>query len=327
MSAEYLTETWRDLPAGAGPGQMAGNRVGSSAVWAAKDHAGQRHLLIEVGPDASVPSTDTRGLRVGIVHCSVAGQAQARYLDLACVDATAGDAFAVVAADILHVAETVPDHERDTAVARRIARWRWFWRSDRPRLSDSDALGLFGELWFLRRWAWVGPSTISAWSGAEGARHDFQWPRLSVEVKAASRRSDGSVIHRIGDLDQLNSPESGDLYLFSLHVRADALATNSLASLTCSLFASLMSTPDIADEFTQKLAQRSYTPLQEDTSSRSYRIVNESLYRVDVGFPRLTPATFREGLPTGITTVSYAIDIAACAPWRIATTPEQWQRP
>ncbi|MCV7067492.1 PD-(D/E)XK motif protein [Mycolicibacterium farcinogenes] len=327
MNTDLLSDVWQMLPAGAGMGQMAGHKVSSCEVWAAKDYAGQHHLLIEVGPEAAIPRMDTQGLHIDIVHCSVADNSPTRYLDLACADSQSRDAFAVVAADIAHVAETADDRDRDTAVARRISRWRWFWKSDPTRLSETDALGLFGELWFLRRWASAGAPSVAAWTGADGARHDFQWPQVSVEVKTASRRADGAVVHRVADLDQLNSPEDGQLYLFSLHVRPDTLATNSIATLADSLFASLASQPDTAEELARKLAQRGYTPLHNIVTARSYRILNEDLYRVDDEFPRLTPAAFPRGLPAGVTAVSYSVDTAACLPWRVATAPQQWSRP
>jgi len=58
---------------------------------------------------------------------------------------------------------------------------------------------------------------VRAWLGPTGTRHDFQWPRLAVESKATS--SLRGHIHRISGVEQLEAPEAGALYLFSLGVK------------------------------------------------------------------------------------------------------------
>jgi hypothetical protein len=42
---------------------------------------------------------------------------------------------------------------------------------------------------------------------------------------------------------------------------------------------------------------------------------------VDAGFPRLTRQSFWGGLPAGVRDVTYALDLAACARWRLGTRP------
>src|SRR5206468_1055262 len=78
---------------------------------------------------------------------------------------------------------------------------------------------------------WLAPVTsvvMETWRGPFGDRHDFKWPTASVEVKSTRVRSDGSASHTISALDQLEDPESGTLYLFSLKVTPDPIGAHSL---------------------------------------------------------------------------------------------------
>jgi len=157
-----------------------------------------------------------------------------------------------------------------------------------------------------------------------GSRHDFQWPEHSVEVKAATRRADGAILHRIHHLDQLADPEQGQLLLFSLVVVRDQLAHNTLPDLVDRIGASLHTEPHAHDEFLSKLGLRGYSPAYAQRYSTPYRIVGERLYSVGQGFPRLTIASFSDGLPDGVTDVSYVIDMAVCGQWLVASSPDEW---
>ncbi|MDQ4043998.1 MAG: PD-(D/E)XK motif protein, partial [Chloroflexota bacterium] len=191
--------------------------------------------------------------------------------------------------------------------------------------SAQDALGLFAELWFLHRWTTGSPSVIDAWTASAGSRHDFQSPTRSVEVKAAARRADGAVLHRVQHLDQLADPEQGQLFLFSLHVVRDQLAQNTLPNLVERVAAALQGEPLARDEFSRKLGRRGYSPAHAHAYNTPYRVLSERLYTVTAGFPRLIGGSFANGLPTGIADVSYVIDMAVCDPWLVASGPDQWQ--
>jgi len=210
------------------------------------------------------------------------------------------------------------------AVVAALARWQWFWGVESGRLSAQDALGLFGELWFFHRWAGDVPGVLAAWTASTGSRHDFQWPERSVEVKAASRRADGAVVHKIQNLDQLADPEEGRLFLFSIRVVRDQLAHNSLPELVDRIGETLRGNPQARDEFSRKLGQRGYSPAHRHRYETPYRVLGEHLYTVDGAFPRLTVHSFAGGLPPGIADVSYMIDMAVCDQWLVATGPRGW---
>lgn len=323
MTPEEFQSRWRELPLPASVTQLEATEVAqSSGVWVARDCLNRQHLLVRVPDGVDLDVTGTHGLSVGIASHRIPGQPDAFYIDLVCLDQAVEATFAAVAADIAEeTVEAGPDARRGQVVSA-LNEWRWFWGVDPTQLSASDAIGLFGELWFLIRWAGVSEKSIQAWEASDGARHDFQWPEHSVEVKATSRS--GAAVHTIAHLQQLEDAESGSLYLYSLRVARDALAANTLNSLVAAASAALGDQPEARSELLTKLGQRGYSPAGRDQSAVPYRVVEEGLYEVTDGFPRLIGTSFSGGLPNGIGRVSYQLDMTACAAFRIADGPNGW---
>jgi hypothetical protein len=324
VSPEELDKAWQSLATPDNPQQLDARPIRGSDAWVAIDHEGQRHLLLLVPDGTEAPPTITRGLRVTVARHQVQGNEPADYLDLVCLSDDLAPTFTAVAADIGEEAGTAPPAQRVVAVVSALGRWQWFWGVETDRLSEQDALGLFAELWFLHRWERGGAHAVDGWTASTGSRHDFQWPVRSVEVKAAGRRTDGAVLHRIQHLDQLADPEEGELYLFSLRVVRDELAHNTLPNIVDRIIEGLRGNPQAKDGLARKLGQRGYSPAFRRRHETPYRILAENMYRVGPGFPRLTTDSFVYGLPPGIADVSYLIDMATCDPWLVATSPDTW---
>ncbi|MDQ6947396.1 MAG: PD-(D/E)XK motif protein, partial [Actinomycetota bacterium] len=245
----------------------------------------------------------------------------ATYIDLACTDTTLLPAFAAVAVD-LHAAVGFRPQDAVGAVAATLRSWRWFWTVDAAGLSGETALGLFTELWFLERWLGL-PKGVAAWVGPTGHRHDFVTPTASIEAKGTRIRSDGGATHRIANLDQLDDPETGHLWLFSLRVVADPLAANTLPGVIERIADSLGTYPDALLTVRERLAQAGWTPAHANRYLQPWRVVAEELYRVGDGFPRLTRNTFPKGVPPGVGDVTYTVDLAACTSFKVASAPGQ----
>lgn len=325
MNADELDAAWRGLRTPDTPERLEAVAVADGGVWAAIDHEGYRHLLVQMPNGTEAPASATRGLQVSVARHQVHNAEPAEYLDLKCLSEEAVLTFTAVAADIGASAGGAPHGARLQEASAALARWQWFWGVDPSRLSDRDALGLFAELWFLHRWTAGGMAAINAWTASMGSRHDFQWQDYSVEVKAATRRADGTILHRIQHLDQLTDPEQGRLFLFSLRVVHDQLARNSLPDLIDRI-SEVLREPQTRDEFHRKLGQRGYSPAHRRRYETPYRVLGENLYSVAGSFPRLATDSFVGGLAPGIADVSYVIDMAVCGPWLVATGPEGWPR-
>lgn len=328
MTLEDLELSWAALrPPGTVDG-ISGRRAAGvpsdRPVYLAVDCSGRRHVLVQV-PDETGPlnEVDTRSLRVSLARFTVGSNPESRYVDLVCMDHDQQATFTAIAQDLIRSISCSEGPSKEVVLGT-LSRWRSFWSANAAGMSNEEALGLFGELWFLRRW--LGPpglATVSRWQVTETARHDFQWQTASVEVKTAVTQSTGAPVHHITSLDQLADPETGSLYLFSLQVCDDALAGNTLHRLVAAITEGLQGESHALTILLERLALRGYSPDDHRAPARPLRVVAERLYRVRNGFPRLLRSSFgRGGMPNGVVHVSYRLDLAACENWLVARQPQ-----
>ncbi len=317
--------------------RLAGARVSTEALWArraapdvtdrllaALDAEGKRHLLVLLqASEADLRDDASRGLTVVTREMAIPGHDSGRYLDVACVDPAGHAAFDLIAGEL--AARLAAGSETATECTSRVlGKWRRFWgQIPRRLLSRDEQLGLFAELWFLSTWMapTIGASAaLGRWRGPFGARHDFEWPGESVEVKATGATR--GRIHHINGADQLLPPEAGSLLLFSLILREEAGATNSIVSLISSFGGSVENDADALSRFESSLAQLGYSPAHADEYVRlKLRVVSEAVFRVDDGFPRVIPDTFRGGIPAGVEHVEYDINLSGFEHLQIASRP------
>jgi hypothetical protein len=318
-----LEPRWREIetPHGGALAGKAAPDLHHLGVMLAVDHAGLRHLLVPAAPGDALPNLpQTRGLEISVDEMQV-GDAPARwYFDVACRDPTVHANFTTLSAEVVATLVEDPSNPR-RSLEQILDRWRWFWGTAPGALTDEEALGLFGELWFLEYWVGLDSGTLTAWRGPLGDRHDFKWPEASVEVKATRTRSDGAAEHRISNLDQLEDPERGDLFLFSLRVTADPIANHSLSSSVERIRAALSTTAEDLHRFDDLIGQAGYTPADRDRFSNPLRVVAEELYTVAEGFPRVRRSSFIDGIPPGVDNIVYTLDLGACQPWLVASRP------
>jgi Putative PD-(D/E)XK family member, (DUF4420) len=324
MNPAELESVWKQLQSPVARGDLVGQPVdgglGVSATLAV-DAEERRHLLIPAPADAEDQAQPSiRGIGLSVDDLRVDDLPVRRYYDISCRDMTMHENFSAVVAEIL---DALPSSEADigSTLDSIFNRWRWFWRVAPDSMNMDVAIGLFGELWFIEHWLPpVEAAVLTAWTGPQGDRHDFKWPQASVEVKATRVSSDGSAKHRISRLDQLENPEKGTLYLFSLRVAVDEIGGNSLNQSVRRLRDQLAKTPDLLANFEEAIGLLGYNPAHARHYDVPLRVVGEELYRVEEGFPRLTGDTVG-AIPAGVDEISYSLNLAACRDWLIATKP------
>jgi hypothetical protein len=291
----------------------------------AVDAEQRRHLLVRLNDtEGSLEDNRTRGLRVTTIELRGERNEGGRYLDVVCRQADGHAAFDLLANGIADGLNAQVD-PAPTVVSHVLSRWRIFWGSvPLEILSLEQQLGLFGELWFMQTWlarkmSWG--EAIRRWRAPLGARHDFEWQGRSVEVKATT--STRGLVHRINGVDQLDVPEVGELLLFSLRVREEAGATNSLQALVQRCQAAVNCDPDSASTLDSRLARAGYSPAHAaEYERRRLRVVEESLYRVGPGFPRIVRAAFASGVPAGVEHIGYEINLSGFEAFKLAASPD-----
>ncbi len=300
----------------------------NNRLQCALDSEGMRHLLIALySDDETLYDTQSRGLNVTTRDLVIHSEPPEQYIDIQCLDPI-GHTFFDLIGDELADELSKPRSKAAEAVKRVLGRWRRFWgQLHRPLLTKEEMVGLFGELWFLL--VWLLPSvgiaeSIQRWCGPLGSRHDFEWMWKSLEVKTTT--STHGCIHWISSLDQLSPPEIGELLFFSLHLREEAGAVNTLPLLIKTIFTQLNSNFEASDRFETILANIGYSPAHDAEYSKiHFHIIDQSLFAVREDFPRLVPQQFSTGIPKGIERVKYEINISTFDHLRIARQPSEAQ--
>ena len=298
-------------------------------LLAALDSDGARHFLVRLGDsDPDFQDFQSRGIFVESRFLEVLDSETHRYIDIVCKDKSGYEAFNLVG-DEIGVAIVEHGATAEDVVRKVLTKWRRFWgQAEVAVLSESELFGLFAEIWFLVVWLLPsirGKDAIGAWRGPLAARHDFEWSKHSVEVKATTRVK--GLVHRINGLDQLSPPLSGPLYFFSMRLRKEAGATNTLPGVIARCREHLQSEQEALDIFETRLNSAGYQDFHENEYAQvRIRVVNEGLYAVTEGFPRLVNESFPYGVPAGVECVDYEINLDGFDSFRMASNPAEANR-
>jgi hypothetical protein len=322
-------DSWRGLPARSGTfAELAAEAVpGVDGAFIAVDHDGSRHLLLPADQEMEPVSDErSRGIRVLTRPLSVEGRQERLFVDMICPTLAGQDVFNLVGSAVIEQIEL--GVEPPDAVRTTLGRWRRFWSGvPTSGLTGEELRGLFGELWFLCIWLLPhGVGHVRHWLGPTGARNDFAWPGLAIEAKATT--SVRGHVHWINGIDQLDPPEDGELFVFSLRMREEPTASNSIVSLITSITGTIGNDEEALDTFESRLAQAGYSPLDAERYAETrFRVIGEHLFRVGDGFPRLSATSFASDLSAGIERIEYEINLDACPDLIVAKSPSGYAPP
>jgi hypothetical protein len=295
-------------------------------IWAAVD--GKKHpcLLIEVPPDTSNISTESQMLKSEIFTTSSPTSNQSlRIMKLWVEDERFKGVFGSLCQRLISLIGDLQLENRPEAIGRIFRTWKYFWARPSSGISQSDEIGLFGELWFLHNWISDTSAGIESWTGGgfNSTIRDFQFQNFDVEVKT-TKSHPPSLIHRINGLQQLETnDEEHRLFLFSCGISAENDAGNTLFTLFNNILEKVYRDPHAEAMFVEKLTGRGFDP--GSTSFSQFTIRIENLYEVRDNFPRIIPESFKDSVPAGIPSekVTYSLDMSFCDKWIATNTPEE----
>ena len=285
----------------------------SQRLLCAIDSVNHRHLLITMNPeDTDFSDTHSRGVRVLTKELRVNGLDTRKYLDLECLDKSGYGVFDIVGGEIAIDLSTINESPSEI-VERVLEKWRRFWgHLPSQLLSKNEQIGLFAELYFVTKWLIpkFGPEIILCWRGPWGSRNDFELPGNSIEVKATT--SIRGRVHEIHGITQLENPERGKLFLFSLRLREESNALDSIPTMITMCRSQLMGSDKSINWFESALAKSGYSEIFLDEYNKlKFRIVEAALFKVCNDFPRLQISSFNNGLPGGVEQIEYEINLNA----------------
>jgi hypothetical protein len=283
----------------------------TSRLLAAIDSRGHRHLLVSLmAGEKDFRDASSRGVKITTQELTLRAGEAGRYIDIACEDVSGHPMLDLIGGDL--AGRLAGGGSSAENVARVLAKWRRFWgRLPQQLLSHEAQIGLFAELWFLAYWLIpaVGISdAVRMWRGPHGTRHDFERKGLSIECKGTA--STRGRLHQINGVDQLEAPEGGRLLFFSLRMRDEAGAANTLP-LLCGVCRRLISEDGDAEGlFDTTMFAAGYLEMHEEEYSKTHwRVLDELLFDTAAGFPRITAGSFAAGMPAGVEDLTYTINL------------------
>jgi hypothetical protein len=297
-------------------------RVDASLPFAffwAKDAEGRCLLLLRYAAPLSVQVRLPRlkGIDVTTSNADADGSSS---LMLRLLDQGQRDLFYRLCMDI--VASTRTAKNESAAVAATLSRtWRWhhlLQGGSDARLSPEEQKGLLGELlvlqYLLRKYS--PGDAVQMWRGPLGAPKDFQVGRISVEAKA--RRGAATPYVSISSEHQLDTA-GVDLLLLFVHELDEAPADDprgvTLSEVAKALHSSISDVDAAAVSTFEALLMSAGFRWDDDYSDARWLRGREIVYRVDEGFPRITPDLY----PAGVSRVAYSISLPDCEPFLLTS--------
>ncbi len=321
MSSEVMTpvSAWRSLRLGgqeeAGisiPTIPSGVEAQDGKVRHALGPAGEPRILLPVGMHERLPAfKESTALLVADVTYENDGR-PIRFIDMMCRVGELESVFSEVAGELL---KRIKGGERcRDAVGGTLADFRSLLVApSNQEISDSEIIGLIGELIVLRSLLEINPDAWQTWRGPAGERHDFRRNFYSLEAKTTARQSDNTV--SISSIDQLDAPAGGTLHLklIVLERAVDAPITVS------SMWVQVMKLASQPSKVRELLAQIGCDNPHSSTWNRlAFNLQREAMYQVINGFPRISASSFKGGrVPRGVRSLQYVIDLADAAEFEL----------
>jgi hypothetical protein len=254
----------------------------------------------------------TRGFRVTLEPASTSPLVRAR-IELAA--SSFSELFDRLCADVIEALVAGTTEEKGAAAAwTKLGQWqRFFEKTGNGILSEEKQIGLYGELWMLRRVLQAGSiseQALSAWKGPEAAPQDFAFSGASVEVKtAATSNLHNASISNLAQLDDTGLPA-----LFLLYIAVDRREHwgETLVDLVEDIGG--LCGDALRDILGGKLLSAGYNSAQAaQYSAYGYALRSTTFFAVSPGFPRLV----RSEVPAGVTEARYELQLVAASAFQV----------
>lgn len=215
--------------------------------------------------------------------------------------------FIIVTKDIAYKCSGLKGRVLFKKVLDLIDSWASFLQPQRNGLSESEYIGLWGELYILAEFVLKNYSPSDAmrfWVGPEGKKQDFTFNKLAIEVKTTFSSNARSIT--ISSLEQL---EQITEKLYILHIVANPSDNHVGLSLEelyekCKCYISKEFTCELI--FFQKISDMYAKATVKQLNNKNV-LLSETIYEVTDSFPCLRPID----IPSSIVNVKYDLLISS----------------
>ena len=241
-------------------------------------------------------------------------------LNLVLVDNQFKDIFDSLVADILAAIINESDNKKILKnYSNRLIKWQsLFERFKQQGLTQEEQRGLYGELYFMRKFLLANSEfdkIIISWIGPEKHVRDFQFGKWSVEVKTTHGNNHQKV--QISSERQLDTANTDNLFLNHLSLETLQQSGETLNQMVDSIYELLSINLSASNQFRNKLTDAGFfNPHRQYYSDIGYFIRQDLYYKVEHQFPRIEETDIRKGVGD----VKYSIIVSLCNDYEI---PEQ----
>jgi len=240
-----------------------------------------------------------------------------KYLIIKLLNFELKDIFGVLCEDlILSTSTEINESKFFNELLIRFEKWKdLFDRVHSEGLSPEEQRGLFGELYFLRKFLTYNSdfrNVILSWTGPENLIRDYQFGKWSVEVKTTCGNNHQKL--HISSERQLDTKNLELLFLYHLSLEHMQNSGESLCELVDSIISILESDYISLKHFNYKLSEAGYLENHlEKYSETVYFVREEAFYTVEKDFPRLEELNIRQGVGD----VKYSIIVSQCFDYKV----------
>ncbi len=233
-------------------------------------------------------------------------------LELVLINSQFTDVFTHLVEDII---EQIGNEKNEKSMIKRFTsrflKWQQFLEQyTLEGLSEVEQRGLYGELWFLRKY--MIPicginEGIDAWCGPEGSPQDFRLKGYAIEVKTTIGKQHETIV--ISNEQQLD--DTGLKALFLQHISLIVTAGNNetLPEIIKNIRTKIENSSASVEKFNNLLIDSGYIDAHaERYQSKGYSIRSYNIFHVKDTFPRIIIGDLRNGVGD----VHYSINVSEC---------------
>ncbi len=309
--ADALASAWRVAESVSHGGDRRGVKLESGAqrTWATVGRDGRRGVLLEAPPAESLAGTvsaihSATQAMAAEIYSFFEGKREARGLLLECRFSSLMPVFTGFCEPFIGRVEA--GEPVGASFIACLEAFRALLAAEAAEETSRADVGLLGELIVLQDMIGLDEAAVEYWGRPANERHDFRKGANALEVKTSLRAAAAKPTVKISALDQLEPPSAGMLHLVFVKLEKDS--------------SGLLSLHEILHALRERLGKRHAALLDEKIAGSwddhsgalsRFALLEKAAYRVEPGFPRLTPSSLVSGgVDPGISNVKYDLDLS-----------------
>ena len=222
------------------------------------------------------------------------------------------DIFSVLCEDLIaNIATETNEKQLVKTLLNRFEKWKsLFTKIASEGLSSEEQRGLFGELYFIRKFMQRNQNysaLLNTWVGPANEVRDFQMGNWAMEIKTTHGNNHQKI--QISSERQLDVTHLEKLYIYHVSLEKAQESGETLNQIVSSITNLLASDTIALNRFRSKLYEAGYFEqhlLLYDTIG--YFIRQDTFYSVEAAFPRIQENELR----SGVGDVKYSIILSQC---------------